>query len=112
MNRAMMDGGILCWYSKYKYYLPRPSQLDPNIKISTGIPNFPSYTSGHSTFSAAGGTVLSHFFPDQKEKLRQMYEEAGISRVYGGIHYNCDNIAARESGIKIGQIAVLEGAGE
>jgi len=108
MNRAMMDGGILCWYAKYKYYLPRPSQIDPNIKIATGIPNFPSYTSGHSTFSSAGGTVLGHLFPEHKEELKKMYEEAGISRVYGGIHYNCDNIAGRVSGVAIGQIALEE----
>jgi hypothetical protein len=105
-NRAMMDGGILCWYSKYKYYLPRPSQMDPNIKIATGIPNFPAYTSGHSTFSSSGGTVLGYIFPDHREELKSMYEEAGISRVYGGIHYNFDNIEGRVAGVAIGQIAI------
>ncbi|MBK6263891.1 vanadium-dependent haloperoxidase [Marivirga sp. S37H4] len=108
MNRAMMDAGILSWWSKYKYYLPRPSQIDEKITIATGIPNFPSYVSGHSTFSASAGTVLSHFFPGERENLKQMYEEAGISRVYGGIHYNFDNLAGREAGIEIGEIAIKE----
>lgn len=106
MNRAMMDAGILSWWSKYKYYLPRPSQIDPEITIATGIPNFPSYVSGHSTFSASAGTVLGHLFPQEKASLIQMYEEAGISRVYGGIHYNCDNIAGRVAGIAVGQLAI------
>lgn len=106
MNRAMMDAGILSWWSKYKYYLPRPSQIDPEITIATGIPNFPSYVSGHSTFSASAGTVLGYLFPQEKVSLIQMYEEAGISRVYGGIHYNCDNIAGRDAGIRVGELAI------
>ncbi len=110
MNRAIMDAGILSWWSKYKYYFPRPSQIDPDITIATGIPNFPSYVSGHSTFSASAGTVLGHFFPADKEKLKEMYVEAGISRVYGGIHYNFDNLAGREAGIKVGEIAIAESA--
>lgn len=109
MNRAVMDGGILCWHAKYYYYLPRPSQLDPNITVATGIPNFPSYTSGHSTFSAAAATVLSYVFPEEKKMLTAMAEEAGLSRVVGGIHYNCDNIAGRNSGIGVGEIAVAWG---
>jgi membrane-associated phospholipid phosphatase len=105
MNRAIMDAGIISWWSKFYYYLPRPAQLDPKITVATGIPNFPSYTSGHSTFSSAAGTVLGHLFPSKKQGLREMYIEAGISRVYGGIHYNVDNIAGRLSGESVGQLA-------
>ncbi len=110
MNRAMMDAGILAWCSKYKYYFPRPSQIDPQITIATGIPNFPSYVSGHSTFSASAGTVLGHYFPAEQDNLIRMYHEAGISRVYGGIHYNFDNLAEREAGIKIGELAISSAA--
>jgi membrane-associated phospholipid phosphatase len=106
LNRAMLDSGILCWYAKYKYYVPRPSQVNPKIKIATGIPNFPSYTSGHSSFSASAGTVLGHLFPDQKGNLTNQYLEAGISRVYGGIHYMFDNIEGRKSGILIGELMI------
>lgn len=106
MNRAIMDGGIISWWAKFYYYLPRPSQLDPEITVATGIPNFPSYTSGHSTFSSAAGTVLGHLFPAKKQELKEMYIEAGISRVYGGIHYNIDNIAGRKSGESVGRLAI------
>jgi membrane-associated phospholipid phosphatase len=108
MNRAIMDSGILCWYAKYKYYFPRPSQMDPDIKTATGIPNFPSYTSGHSSFSAAAGTVLGYLFPDQREELERQFIEAGDSRVYGGIHYQFDNLEGRKSGVAVGELAILE----
>ncbi|PKA98731.1 PAP2 superfamily protein [Flavobacteriaceae bacterium MAR_2009_75] len=108
MNRAVMDSGILCWYAKYKYYFPRPSQIDPDIKTGTGIPNFPSYTSGHSSFSSAAGTVLGYLFPDQREELERQFIEAGDSRVYGGIHYEFDNLEGRNSGVAVGEIAISE----
>lgn len=108
MNRAVMDSGILCWYAKYKYYFPRPSQIDPDIKTATGIPNFPSYTSGHSSFSSAAGTVLGYLFPDQKEELERQFIEAGDSRVYGGIHYEFDNLEGRKSGVAVGELAISD----
>jgi membrane-associated phospholipid phosphatase len=106
MNRAVMDAGILCWYSKYQYYLPRPSQVDPAIKTATGIPNFPSYTSGHASFSGAAATLLAYLFPTQANRLLNQADEAALSRLYGGIHYRFDNDRGKECGAKIGQLAV------
>ncbi len=63
LNMAMHDAAVGCWDAKYAYFNPRPSQLDPSIKTVIGLPNFPSYTSGHSTFSAAAAVVLSYLFP-------------------------------------------------
>jgi len=112
MNRAIMDSGIPCWYAKYKYYFPRPSQIDPKIRVATGIPNFPSYTSGHSSFSAAAGTVLGYLFPSEKENLEQQFIEAGDSRVYGGIHYQFDNLEGRKSGVAVGELLISEAQNE
>lgn len=106
MNRAVMDAGIICWYSKYKYYIPRPSQIDPKIKTATGIPNFPSYTSGHASFSGAAAVLLGYLFPDQASDLLRQADEAALSRLYGGIHYRFDNDKGKECGMKIGQLAV------
>jgi hypothetical protein len=47
---VMHDAAVGCWETKYFYYNPRPSHLDPELKTVIGLPNFPSYTSGHSTF--------------------------------------------------------------
>ncbi len=109
MNTAIMDGGIQCWDAKYFYMLPRPSQMNPEIKTATGIPNFPAYTSGHSTFSAAGATVLSYIFPNDKTAVENMAIEAAMSRLYGCIHYRFDNDTGLVYGTKVAEFAVARG---
>lgn len=99
MNTAVMDAGIACWEAKYHYMLLRPSQADSAITLPIGLPNFPSYVSGHAAFSGAASEVLAHFFPDEAARLRAMAEEAALSRVYGGIHYRFDG----EQGLKLGR---------
>ena len=106
MNRAIQDGGTACWYTKFKYFVPRPSQMDPAIKTATGIPNFPSYTSGHATFSAAAATVLGYLFPDEATNLTTQATEAALSRLLGGIHYRFDNEEGAKCGTAVGKIAV------
>lgn len=66
MNMAIQDAGISCWDAKYYYHYPRPIEAIPGFKGILGTPNFPSYTSGHSTFSAAAAAVLAHIFPAEK----------------------------------------------
>lgn len=90
LNMAMHDASVACWEAKYTYFNPRPSQLDPSIRTDIGLPNFPAYPSGHSTFSAAGAVVLGYLFPAESVSLRAMADEAGMSRLYGGIHYRSD----------------------
>ena len=99
LNSAMMDAAISCWYTKSCFYVPRPSQIDNSIKTLTGLPNFPAYTSGHSTFSAAASTVLSYIFPDGANSFKSQANEASKSRLVGGIHYKMDC----EGGLKIGE---------
>jgi hypothetical protein len=106
LNMAMMDAGIVCWDAKFYYFNPRPSQADAAIKTLTGVPNFPAYTSGHSTFSAAAAEVLTHILPDRGDIFHEMALEASLSRMYGGIHYRSDCEAGLESGKKVGEFAV------
>lgn len=106
INMALCDAGIVCWDAKYFYFNPRPSQSDPSIKTLTGVPNFPAYTSGHSTFSAAAATVLTHLLPDRGTKFQDMATEASMSRLYGAIHYRSDCEAGIISGKAVGQYAV------
>jgi hypothetical protein len=102
LNMAMHDAAVGCWDAKFAYFNPRPSQLDPSIKTVIGLPNFPSYTSGHSTFSAAAAVVLSYLFPSGAAQFDAMRDEAGISRLYGGIHYRSDIESGKEHGKRIG----------
>ncbi|MFZ4632850.1 MAG: phosphatase PAP2 family protein [Saprospiraceae bacterium] len=106
MNTAIMDAGITCWDAKYYYHYPRPSQAIPGFKTILGIPNFPAYTSGHSTFSAAAATVLSHFYPAEAARCEAWAREAAESRIYGGIHYRFDAEAGLTQGKAAAQYSV------
>ncbi len=106
MNTAIMDAGVACWDTKYYYHYPRPIETMTGFKTILGTPNFPAYTSGHSTFSAAGATVLAYFFPQDAERFRIWAEEAALSRLYGGIHYRFDAEIGTEQGTAVGTYAV------
>ena len=106
LNMAMMDGGIACWDAKYYYHYPRPIQQIPGFKTIAGTPNFPSYTSGHSVFSAAGAEVLAYLFPNEATKVRAWAKEAAISRVYGGIHYRFDAEVGTTQGIEVAEYTI------
>lgn len=107
VNTALMDAGIACWETKYYYYTPRPQQF--GLKTSVGLPNFPSYTSGHSTFSAAAATVLGALFPDKATELTAKALEASNSRIYGLIHYRVDCEMGLVHGKQIGEFAIARG---
>ena len=106
LNMALHDAAVSCWETKYFYYNPRPSQLDPSVKVQIGLPNFPSYVSGHSVFSAAAATVLGSLFPDGAEYFQQQSQEAAMSRLYAGIHYRSDIEVGLTQGAKVGQHTV------
>jgi PAP2 superfamily len=109
MNTAVQDAGVACWDVKYYYLLPRPIQADASLNTSTGVPNFPAYTSGHSTFSAAAATVLGYVFPSEVTNLDALAKEASESRIYGGIHYRFDCEVGLTHGKKVGSYAVTKG---
>jgi len=106
LNMAMMDAAICCWDAKFVYFTPRPSQVNPKIKTLTGLPNFPSYTSGHSTFSGAAATILSYIVPSMASTFNKYADEASASRLYGGIHYRRDCEIGLIMGKAIGEKAV------
>jgi membrane-associated phospholipid phosphatase len=102
LNMAMHDAAVGCWDAKFTYFNPRPSQMDPEIRTVVGLPNFPSYTSGHSTFSAAAAEVLSYLFPSGTSYFNEQRDEAAISRLYAGIHYRSDIEVGKDHGKRIG----------
>ncbi len=85
-----VDATIVCHNSKYTYWVPRPTQVDPEIHLAIGVPNHPSYPSNHACISGSIGFVLDAQFPDQGGRYSAMARQAGESRVYGGIHYRID----------------------
>ena len=79
-----------------------------------GTPNFPSYPSGHSTFSAAAAEVLAYIFPAKANIVRAWAAEAAESRVYAGIHWRFDATSGADQGKSVGLYtvdkAILDGA--
>lgn len=106
LNMAMMDAGIAVWDAKYTYWLLRPSHADPAITTPIGLPNFPSYVSGHAGFSGAASEVLGYFFPREHARLREQAQEAAVSRLYGGIHFRFDSEIGLRMGRAVAALAV------
>lgn len=134
LDVALADAGVCAWDSKYQYNFWRPvtairagdtdgnpaTAADPTWKPLLDTPPFPSYVSGHSTFSAAAATVLADFYGTDRVRFTSGDDtlpgvtrtfksfsaaaaEAGQSRIYGGIHWQFDNQDGLALGRKIGQ---------
>ncbi len=124
---AQADAFIACWASKYEYNLLRPVTyirrlLDPKWEPILNTPPFPEYPSGHSTQSGAAATVLTAIFGENFafddatheadglpvrsfSSFWAAAEEAGISRLYGGIHYRFGVTGGLEQGRCVGAFA-------
>lgn len=133
LNVTLADSGISCWNAKYRFNFWRPidaiREADTDDNDSThrdadwrpllDTPPFPSCTSGHSTFSGAAAESLAQFFGTdeisftamsedvagerQFTSLQHAAEEAGRSRIFGGIHYDFENVQGLAVGKKIAE---------
>ena len=122
LSQALCDAGIAAWEIKYRDNTWRPVTAihedlgDTDWQPLVTTPPFPGYVSGHSTFSAAAAGVLELLVPLTGEPLvirsadlpgvtrsypsyRNASEEAGMSRIFGGIHFQADNY----DGLALGQ---------
>jgi hypothetical protein len=133
LNIGLADAAINCWGAKYIYNFwrpvtaiqdPRASQInpattsDPNCTPLWVTPNFPSYDSGHSSFSGTASVLLASIFGSDTHfaigsddipgysrsftSFAQAADEAGFSRVVGGIHFEFDNTAGLHAGRELG----------
>ena len=108
LGATMFDAQIGCWDAKETYWFIRPWQADAAITVvaAVGKPNHPSYPSGHSCISSSAGAVLGAFFPEQRKQLDAMVTEAGLSRIYGGIHYWFDLEAGQRLGRSVARFTM------
>jgi hypothetical protein len=91
------------------------TRSDKNWQPLIATPPFPAYTSGHSTFSGSASRILELFFGSDDfsfsttsdglpgvtrsfTSFSQASEEAGQSRIYGGIHWQYDNQVGLSTG--------------
>ncbi len=105
MNAAAFDAIIGCFDAKYHYWFIRPPQADPAITLPIGLPPHPSYPSAHSCASGALAGVLTAAFPSEADRLAGIALEAGLSRVYAGIHYGFDVEAGQALGRSVAALA-------
>jgi len=135
LNLAEADAAVVSWDNKYQTNFWRPitairladqdgnaaTDPDPNWTPLIATPPFPTYTSGHSTFSAAAAEVLGLFYGTDNISFTTSAEgaagiadrsftsfsqaalEAANSRIYGGIHYRFDSEHGLENGEALGQ---------
>jgi hypothetical protein len=118
---ADADAVTALWWVKYQYNLIRPityirAVIDPSFTPLLPTPPFPEYVSAHSGQSAAALTTLEALFgtkvpfvdhahdadgflPRSFDRIFAAAEEAGISRLYAGIHFSSGNLDGRALGI-------------
>ena len=132
LNFAEADAAISCCDTKFFYRTWRPetaireldAKFNPDAKPNPDFiplmisPAFPSYISGHSTFSAAAARLLERFFGTDDieftvrsdglpgavrsyKKLSEARNEIGMSRLFAGIHVMSDNLEGQKAGTKI-----------
>ena len=126
VTASLADGFISCWDAKYKYVHIRPETyiekyIDPDWDPVLQTPPFPEFPSGHSVISAAAATALTNLFGDNfaftdstqlaiglpVRKFKSFYEastEAGMSRMYGGIHFRPANEYGAQEGKDVGNL--------
>jgi len=140
LSMGQADAAITTWDSKYTHDIIRPETTirrriddmgNPEL-VGEGdsdwlslifTPDFPTYTSGHSTFSGVSARMIANFigtdrvnfnaqapdlvnWPKQLTDIRRSWtslwqaaEENGMSRIYGGVHWPADN----DQGLRIGR---------
>jgi hypothetical protein len=133
---ALADAAIASWDAKFDDDFWRPitaireadtdgnpnTTADPEWLPLIPTPPFPSYTSGHSTFSGAAAAVMASVFGADTPFTTSSAElpgvvrsfagyeaaanEAALSRLYGGIHYSFDNNDGMSAGKALGQFVV------
>ncbi len=102
-------------------------RCDPKWETLIPTPPFPAYVSGHSVFSGSAADVLKIWFgtdsvpfdckaidlvnwPKQLEgsvrhynTFTQAADDNGMSRIYGGVHWQADNLNGLRMGRSIGR---------
>ncbi|MGB3591399.1 MAG: vanadium-dependent haloperoxidase [Nonlabens sp.] len=125
---GISDAFVSCWKTKYETNYLRPityiqDNIDSNWMPILETPPFPEYTSGHSVQSGALAEIVTDLygsnyeFTDRTHENRtdidgtprtysnfyEMANEAALSRLYGGIHYDEAIFLGLEQGYAIGR---------
>jgi membrane-associated phospholipid phosphatase len=100
------DAYIAAHDVKYTYWRLRPSMADPTIVPFIRQPNHPAYVSNATIVSSAAAELVGYMFPKDAALWRYLGDEAGLSRIYAGIHYPSDERAANQMGKSLAALAI------
>jgi membrane-associated phospholipid phosphatase len=127
MGPNMGDAFIACWGAKYHFNTLRPQSfirdyINSNWYPFLITPPFPAYPSGHSVMSGSCAEVMTYLFgdvafvdnthqnigylPRSFTSFRHAANEAGYSRLYGGIHPRLDIDRGLETGRSLGTYVI------
>jgi PAP2 superfamily protein len=90
MSVASYDAAVACWDAKYTYWAMRPFHYDPRFTPIIPVPAHPSYPAAHGCYSGSAAAVLVYLFPRDAAALTAQADEAGMARLWGGIHFTSD----------------------
>lgn len=103
---VQLDAYIAAHDAKYFYWRLRPSMADPSIVPFIPLPNHPAYVSNAAIIASAVAELVGAMFPQEAARWQYLGEEAGLSRLYGGIHYPSDERVGSQMGKRLGALAV------
>ena len=90
---AMFDAFIASQDGKFTYCIFDHTTASVDHAALPGA-ELPSYLSNHSTLRHTRSEILAYLFPNHADFIRAVGKEAGDSRIWAGIHYQMDNVAA------------------
>jgi len=141
LDLGLADATIALYDAKYSYRLWRPisairladtdgnslTEADPMWTPLATTPPDPSYPGAHSTLSAAAATVLTALYGDDVsftvtsptlpgvtrsfDNFRSAAIEAGLSRIYAGVHTRLDHQAGLTLGSQVGRYTLRHALG-
>jgi membrane-associated phospholipid phosphatase len=135
LNLTLADTAIAFYDAKYTYNLWRPVTAitstntgnpavvsDPNWTPLVATANDPSYPGAHSAIGAASAVVLSSIFGPKFDfavtssalpgversfsSFQAAAEEAGLSRIFAGVHTRIDHVAGQQLGTRVAHFVV------
>jgi membrane-associated phospholipid phosphatase len=101
-----MDAYIAAHDVKYTYWSLRPNMADYTIVPLIPVPNHPAYVSNAAIIASAVAELVGYMFPQDAVQWQYLGEEAGLSRIYAGIHYPSDERVGNQMGKSIAALAI------
>jgi undecaprenyl-diphosphatase len=88
----------------------RPAVADPQLGSLTGIPDNPSFPSGHSSTAFAAATAVAILCPRLRPFALAIAAAVALSRVYLRVHFPLDVVAGAALGAALGALCAVVAA--